>query len=388
MVSPIEKNNLIYIQLNRLVDELKKEIIDTTKEENLTKGLLNKIVLLSRGMKLTTENIDESRSFLAGKRVLILDGLDEIYSTLPNIVPAISQFKAENPDSQLIVSSRDCVSYLNEIRFLGITLLPFTQKQLNKFIRGWFNGSENGEDLIEAIKKRNLYEHIKTPLLLTITCSLVEKGINAPSTENEIYSERLSLLTGEYDAHKNIRRQKQKGDLLRACAYKIAYNMHSQGVRSLLKKEILRSLCESFSEKYSKKLMKDCLEELINPCNILLLDPVSSKYSFGHFRFQEHMVSEELRSNRGVSLAERTTYDWWRGVLCLYAQDNDISFLIEDVYKRYGSLKSSLITLKAMIESRPISKRRGLNELLAGYIESDHFDSMIFGGDEYDGHYE
>ena len=51
---------------------------------------------------------------------------------------------------------------------------------------------------------KNLFEHIKTPLLATITCSLIEKGINAPSTENEIYSERLRLLTGEYDLHKNI----------------------------------------------------------------------------------------------------------------------------------------------------------------------------------------
>ena len=37
-----------------------------------------------------------------------------------------------------------------------------------------------------------------------------------------------------------------------------------------------------------------------------------------------------------------------------------------------------------MIESAPASNRRGLNGLLAGYIESDNFDSMIFSDDEYE----
>ena len=211
--------------------------------------------------------------------------------------------------------------------------------------------------MIESIQDRDLFEHVKTPLLATITCSLVEKGINAPSTENEIYSERLRLLTGEYDLHKNIERQKQKGELLRKCATKIAFYMHTKGLRSLSKSEMLSALYLDLFENYSHELLAECLEELINPCNVIILDPVTSKYSFGHFRFQEHLASEELKLNRSIDLSELATNDWWRGALGLYSQDNDIAYLIEDIYKRYGSVKKAKITLELMITNSPQQKK-------------------------------
>ncbi|BBI48766.1 hypothetical protein HORIV_11870 [Vreelandella olivaria] len=54
----------------------------------------------------------------------------------------------------MIVSSRDCVSYLKDISFLGITLLPFTKPQLIKFINGWFDDSAQANKLISAIEKK------------------------------------------------------------------------------------------------------------------------------------------------------------------------------------------------------------------------------------------
>jgi flagellar biosynthesis GTPase FlhF len=376
-ISASGNNNLIYIALNKLVDEFKKTVSQTTEKNSSRKDLLIRIILLSRGINPTNENIEDARKIIANNLTLILDGLDEVYNTIPNIITAISQFKASNPNAQLIVSSRDCVSYLGDIDFLGITLLPFTKDQLNRFIRGWLKDKEKADALIESIQDRDLFEHVKTPLLATITCSLVEKGINAPSTENEIYSERLRLLTGEYDLHKNIERQKQKGELLRKCATKIAFYMHTRGFRSLPKSEMLNALYLDLFENYSRELLAECLEELINPCNVIILDPVTSKYSFGHFRFQEHLASEELKLNRSIDLSELATNDWWRGALALYSQDNDISYLIEDIYKRYDSVKKARITLELMIANSPQQKRNGLKSLLTEYIRSDQMDNLF-----------
>jgi len=375
------KRNIIYIPLNRLVDQLKKLLKKTTDNDFLEKDLLIKIILLSKGVTPSNENVQNAKKIISSDLTLILDGLDEIYNTIPNIIRAISQFKINNKKSQLIISSRDCVSYLNDIEFLGITLLPFTEVQLNKFIRGWLKDKEKAEALIKSIKHRELFEHVKTPLLATITCSLVEKGINAPSTENEIYSERLRLLTGEYDLHKSIERQKQKGELLRKCAIKIAFTMHNKDVRSLPKGEIFELLCLCLSETYHKQLLADCLEELITPCNVLIMDPITSTYSFGHFRFQEHLASEELKSNRNIDLSELVTKDWWRGVLNLYSQDNNISYLIEDVYKRYGNIKRAKITLESMIANSPHLQRPGLRSLLENYLECDLMEHNFLGDD-------
>lgn len=381
IVSENREVNLIYIALNRLADEFKKIMSQNGERELLEKDLLIKIILLSRGIDPTNENVESARKVVSNNLTLILDGLDEVYSIIPNIIKSISQFKRDNPVVQLIVSSRDCVSYLSDIDFLGITLLPFTEEQLNRFIRGWFGDAGKSEPLIDSIKNRELFEHIKTPLLATITCSLVEKGINAPSTENEIYSERLRLLTGEYDLHKNIDRQKQKGDLLRKCAVKIAFYMHLKGFRTLYKEEMLNALYLSLSDNYSYCLLGECLEELINPCNLVIIDPITNKYSFGHFRFQEHLASEELRINRNVDLSELATNDWWRGALGLYSQDNDISYLIEDIYQKYGSVKKAKITLEQMINNSPQQKRQGLRKLLAEYVKSDQMDNLFLNQD-------
>ena len=296
--------NLIYIPLNRLVDEYKKIINTVGSQDAFNKDLLIKLILLSKSISISNEYVEDAKRILLGELTLILDGLDEIYNTIPGINSAIKEFKKNNPKSQLIISSRDCVSYLKEIDFLGITLLPFTKEQLDKFIFGWFSDKKKANSLIVAVKNRNLYEHIKTPLLATITCTLVEKGVDAPSSENEIYSERIRLLTGEYDLYKNIDRQKQKPDLLRKCAIKLAYSMHKSNVRNLTKEHILNALISEFLKRYNEELLANCVDELISPCNILVLDPVTNSYSFGHFRFQEHLVSEEFKSNRNIDLSE------------------------------------------------------------------------------------
>ncbi|SNX61267.1 hypothetical protein SAMN06296273_2719 [Nitrosomonas ureae] len=371
-----EKNNknIIYIALNKLVDEFKLLMNKSCEQELLKNNLLIRLILLSKGLSSTPENIERAKKVVSDNSTLILDGLDEVYNTIPNIIIAISQFKINHPKTQLIVSSRDCVSYLNEIDFLGITLLPFTKDQLNRFIRGWLKDSNKAEHLIQSIKNRELFEHIKTPLLATITCSLVEKGVNAPSTENEIYSERLRLLTGEYDLHKNIERQKNTGELLRKCAMKIAYFMHTKGLRSLTKDQMFIGLQLSLSDIYTNELLAECLEELINPCNVIILDHITSKYSFGHFRFQEHLASVELKTNRNIDLSDLVNTDWWRGALGLYSQENDISYLIEDTYRKHGSVRKAEFTLKHMINNSPKQRRNGLLKLLQDYIKSDDMD--------------
>lgn len=374
-----------YIPLNKLVDELKETLISNSNF--FDKELVIKMVLLSRGVRPIDENIEEARKIITDKTVLILDGLDEIYSTIPQIIPAISEFKIKYKSAQLIVSSRDCVSYLGDIDFIGITLLPFTEEQLKKFIRGWLKNEEKSESLIASIEKKNLYEHIKTPLLATITCTLIEKGINAPSTETEIYSERLRLLTGEYDLHKKIDRQKQKGNLLRKCAKKIAYYMHSKNLRLFSKENMHEALCASLSDNYDKGLLLDCLEELVDPCNLIYKEHVSSAYSFGHFRFQEHLALEELISNRSVDLAELVVNDWWRGVLCLYAQDNDFLSLFEEVYNKFGNLVKAQLTLEAMIENSTPSSRVYLNDMFKRYsnlhiLDEEYYDDE-FSADEF-----
>ncbi|MFT5851567.1 MAG: flagellar biosynthesis GTPase FlhF [Colwellia sp.] len=377
LYTPISTKLKIYVRLNSIVNKLDR--IETLQNDlhNGSAEFLIKLILLSKNIPTAIENVCEFKKCIKKPGTIIIDGLDEAYNTIPSILRSIELFKKDYPNIQFLVSSRDCVSYLQDINFLGITLLPFTEKQLENFIRAYLDDSNKAETLIRAIKDKALYKHLKTPLLATITCHLVDRGIDAPSTETEIYAERLRLLTGEYDNYKQIHRQNQTSDMLKKVAAKLAYIMHVKQVRQMGKSELLRDLVDELNNFYPKNILQSCIEELHNPCDILKYDNLDKTFSFGHFRFQEHLVSIELQSNREIPIVDYLSNDWWRGALCLYAQNNEFYSLIEDYWNRFGSLNKAKITLKAMAENTKCNVKQNTLLLIEDYIRSDLQDDTI-----------
>lgn len=401
--------NIIYIPLNRVYQRIKpildsKDGVEILKDPDFLKDdefyknldflknrdflksqLILKMILLSKDIPATEEYLAQARDLLPGDVTLILDGLDEVYTSIPEIIDAIEEFKGNFPKSQMIISSRDCVSYLNEISFLGITLLPFTREQLNKFISGWLTDETKYNALIKKIDTLNLYEHIKTPLIATITCALFEKGVRVPSNECAIYSERIKLLTGHYDFHKGITRQKQSSEHLIKCASTIAFVMQERNVRTLPREDILEILRSRLLSVFTDELLQLCLKELIDPCNVIVIDRVTNALSFGHFRFQEHLAAQEIKTNRGINVIDYISTDWWRGTLGLYAQDTDFEHIFEEIYAKEGTIVHAESTLKFMINSAPVNKRRHLGDFYINYKKmGEHNDYTERYSDTYD----
>lgn len=376
------RTDVVYVPLNAVVDKIAQIRGPKYQEEKKTRpnAFLARLILVSRGLDPTTEATSEAEQFLRSGIKLILDGLDEAFDRLPDLIPEIADFHANNPRSQLIVSSRDCVSYLKQIDFLGITLLPFTKDQLIAFIRAWVPDIQASEGLIDAVEHRGLSDHIKTPLLATIACVLANKGVKVATNEREFYAERLRLLSGEYDRAKGIVRQRHAPNLLQRVAVKLGYAMHCEMVRSLKWEALVTLAQQALQSSMASGLVTECLEDLHNPCNILIRDSETHEFSFGHFRFQEHLAAEELRSNRDADIVARTTKDWWRGALGLYAQDADVSGIIEEVYRSDGSLRRASETLAIMAANAPRAQQAGLRQLLRAYRQQDELEGAMFLG--------
>ena len=374
----------IFIPLNKIVSTLSsdEDVIFSYDESGIRQvgksELIYKLILIFKRIEVSQDNIVELKKYIDNKTVLILDGIDEVYNIIPGLFDGINEFKMLHPDTQIVVSSRDCVSYLDKINFLGITLLPFTKEQINRFIRGWFSHKEDiGERLISNISSRNLYDSIQVPLNLTITCSLVEKGVDAPSTESEIYEARLDLLTGEYDKFKKINRQSNQGTILKKIAVKLAYIMHKKHVRSIRQDEAEREVSKLLGSKYSHSLISSVINDLVDPCNLLIVDRYSEELSFGHFRFQEHLAATELAHSRGVDMADLAREDWWRGALCLFAQTNDMEFLIPEIYQKFHSIGSTERTLRAMQEQTINERKHIIKSIIDSYIQQDAMDEIV-----------
>lgn len=367
-----EKNSkVIYIPLNRYINQVSIVLNDKIKHYDT----LLAIILLSKKLDPINDNISTIKSYFNKETSLklVLDGLDEAYVKYPGIIEAINQFKTAHPAIQIIISSRDCVSYLSEVSFLGITLLPFNETQLYKFITSWFKDKNTflGKTLIDSIQGKDIAEIVKTPLLATLLCDLTEKGIDIPSSESEIFTKRLSLFCGLYDTYKTIKRTELSQDILFKAAIKVAYALHARNLRSATKYEMIKYLQQDDSFMFNDETCSLAIQELIDPCNIIVLDAISGTYSFGHLRYQEHLASLELQQNRSIDILPYLKNDWWRGTLCLYAQCCEFQSLIEDFTHKYHNIEPALITLREMAKHRPERDKKIVLELLRNYERTD-----------------
>ncbi|MCS4492704.1 hypothetical protein NXS97_00560 [Pantoea sp. B623] len=362
---------VIYLPLNRFLTKVDMNIESKSKNYDI---LMN-MILISKSLEPIRENIEKLEIHLRSKKrmKIIFDGLDEAYVKFPGIIEAINFFKSKFDDIQLLISSRDCVSYLSEINFLGITLMPFSEVQLYRFIQAWFKdkNQELSDVIIETIKARKISDIVRTPLLATLLCDLAEKGIDIPSSESEIFTKRLELLCGSYDTFKDIKRTKLSQSILIKASHKIAFAMHSRTLRAATKQELVSFLVRDPSFNFEESTCSLAVTELIDPCNILIFDPISETFSFGHLRYQEHLASLELIQNRSIEIIHYLKNDWWRGALCLYAQCCEFSILLEEFTLKYTNIKPALITLREMIKFRPVKERTHLNELVNNYERSD-----------------
>ncbi|WP_434585368.1 NACHT domain-containing protein [Klebsiella sp. R390] len=361
----------IYLPLNRFLNKVDMNIESKSKNYDI----LMSMILISKSLEPVRENIEKLEIHLRSKKrnKIILDGLDEAYVKFPGIIEAINFFKSKFDNIQLIISSRDCVSYLSEINFLGITLMPFSEPQLYSFIQAWFKDKNQAlsEVMIDNIKAKKISDIIRTPLLATLLCDLAEKGIDIPSSESEIFTKRLELLCGSYDTFKDIKRTRLSQSILIKASHKIAFAMHSKTLRAATKQELVSFLVRDSSFNYEESTCSLAVAELIDPCNILIFDPISETFSFGHLRYQEHLASLELMQNRSIEIIHYLKNDWWRGALCLYAQCCEFSILLEEFTLKYTNIKPALITLREMVKFRPEKERRHLNELVNNYEHSD-----------------
>lgn len=178
-------------------------------------------------------------------------------------------------------------------------------------------------------------------------------------------------MCGSYDTFKDIKRTKLSQSILTKASHKIAFAMHSRTLRAASKQDLVSFLVRDPSFNFEESTCSLAVTELIDPCNILIFDPISETFSFGHLRYQEHLASLELIQNRSIEIIHYLKNDWWRGALCLYAQCCEFSILLEEFTLKYTNIKPALITLREMIKFRPVKERTHLNELVNNYERSD-----------------
>lgn len=338
----------------------------------LEKGILNYI----NNVQNKSIQLNQLREIINGyeKSVFIFDGVDEVARTAPWIVEAINKLVEVYRKSQVIMSSRIGGKYLSEIKFLTITVLPFTDKQLTDFITGWF---KNDPSKILEIKNhlknnKSVDEVVRNPLLATILCTLAESNVPLPTKEISLYKERIKLLLGHYDIHKQAKRLESHHEILEAVTRKIAYKLHTSTKRMDTKEKLIEMARVSLGHIYSNDQLELAVTELISSCNILTLMSSDSEFGFGHLRYQEHLAAEEIVKDRGIEIPPLLYSQWWRSVMVLFAQMTDNFYAIfESQLEAHIGLGKTAATIEAMLAVRSEKERKNIGELIKRYKKID-----------------
>jgi len=292
----------------------------------------------------------------------LLDGIDEAIKNNPWLPKAIVRLTETFPKAQIILTSRFSGKYVDEIPFFSTTLLPFTDKQRDEFINKWFEDGnyENVEKIKDHLLKNESISNItRNPLLTTTLCVIAKHNLPLPQTEIRLYNDRLRLLTGYYDNVKNIETRititPQNLELL---AQKLAFYLHSNGLRqieiSTLRKKAIKIMRNVLIANDAKK----AINELIDPCNILIPMTSDGKYGFGHLRYQEHLTALELKTNRSIDVERLMTVGWWFDTLILFAQMNEnLDWLINKISYQI-EIKEIRQTFFTMLKTRPINEQQ------------------------------
>jgi hypothetical protein len=339
---------------------------------------------------------DEIIRFIKGKRrvAFVFDGVDEVVKRIPWVIEAMAQVEAAYPNSQIILSSRMSGAYVDQIKYLGLTLLPFTDDQVSHFIEGWFADDARSAAAVKAHLDvtPELREIVRSPLLATILCVLAEHNVPLPNGELNMYSERLRLLLGHYDIHKKTKRIDSHHSILEKVARKLAFYMHGESVRSMSPANLENVAVRVFGRQgeFSEAQIRLAVQELIDPCNVLVPMTADGDFGFSHLRYQEHLSAIELCNNRGIDLAPLLTSPWWRSVLVLFAKlTDDITYVVEDALEKGLNVTKCKANLLAMCEMKDKNQRTHLVKLIESHVNLDRFesDSMEFDDEALDYRY-
>ncbi|MCS4162941.1 NACHT domain-containing NTPase [Sphingobacterium sp. BIGb0116] len=359
----------IWISLSRMIQYV-NEIQNNKKSLDLTQCI--NIYLTKLGVPSGVDVLCEL--FKSNKTILLLDGLDEAIKPGPWLPAEIHRFsKLYNSNTQVIVSSRLSTKEVSEVGFFPITLLPFTNEQRNSFIKQWFSEIDN-----EVIYRRvanhldinkEVADIVRNPLLTTTLCVLAENNLPLPRTEINLYNDRIKLLTGYYDNVKNIiSRITITPHHLETLSMKLAFFLHTNNSREDTIESLTIIAINSMKNHLSRDQASMAVQELIDPCNILIPMTKNGQYGFGHLRYQEHLAAKEILSNRSIKLQILLKNQWWKGAFTIFSKLNDtIDWFIKELGK-YELVTKNQDILCEIIAARPKHEQDALMAFLQKHI--------------------
>jgi predicted AAA+ superfamily ATPase len=302
--------------------------ISKIKKEIAKKGF--SVLINDHFKNLTNKNIELESLDSNKKLLLLLDGLDEIYSEEErNLI--ISQILKLNAfkSIKVVVSSRNN-DYLetNDIfknNFDKYELLPLSIDEMVDIGTKMLDNSSQESTFVKLIKKNEIIKAFpKTPLTAILLAILFkEQKIDVkelPRSITELYNKFIDVFLNKWDKNKGISEQ-FKYQERQFVIQKIAEFLQKKGEKSLSEDEMKIFLIELYKERpiHAIKDPEEFISNICERCSIIVKDEENHTFSFFHLTIQEYLTST-IMDNTDEELLLRNYYDdWWLNTNIFYA---------------------------------------------------------------------
>lgn len=203
--------------------------------------------------------------------------------------------------------------------------------------------------------------------------TLQGSNVPLPATEAQLYRKRFELLSGMFDKFKGVNRMVTSPEVILNAIRQLAYQMHLEARRELPREDMIDILSNVLPTGSDPEFI---FEELCFPCEILLVNQ-NGTFGFGHLRFQEYLVSEQLVHVRSATYDRFIKSPWWHDSLVLYAQHaHEINWLIDYICQDADLTLNSHHLAREMISFRDVKERDMLIKRLESAIVVSHEDKL------------
>ncbi|PSN15644.1 histidine kinase [filamentous cyanobacterium CCP5] len=271
-----------------------------------------------------------------GRLLVLLDGLDEVPSdNLNAVITDIENLVDRYSDNRFIASCRIAAYNFGGFkRFKDVAMAAFEDKQIERFIKNWFNKPRD----VEAETPRRCWEKLKsneyaaakelaqTPLLLTLLCVVYDEFQDFPKKRHALYGEALDVLLRKWAAEKRFQDdqiyQKFGADLELELLSEIAYTSFVDNQLFFDRQTLLDQIRDFQTDNENAPDLDPAriLRE-IEVQQGILVERARNTYSFSHLTFQEYLTAKYIVDNQKVEQVIRghIVDNRWREIFLLIA---------------------------------------------------------------------
>jgi len=286
-----------------------------------------------------------------GRFFLLLDGIDEVHrKDTATLLNEIRRFLERYPDNIYLTNCRSASKISSFKGFVDVEIAPFSQEQIENFVRKWFvglakskgqleNSAQKAEQMIECLNRPENFKFrslVMTPLFLHLACWIFDYRGVFPIQQAEFYKQCLDILLVKWDQSRNLQRDPfyrslrppQKLKLLSEIAYLTFENddyfFKQQTIERFIS-EYVAKLPNSPNEPEELQAQGERIFKSIEFQHGVFIERAQGIYSFSYIAFQEYLTARKIVADYNLQgtdealrkLTENIADSRWREIFLL-----------------------------------------------------------------------